>query len=804
MARTVEPGRLNGRRQALARMGATAKGTVGLPVGLPFALHLERRGQRPAGGGSAGRLGDAKARGGGTRRRGDVVRMRSGSWDEEEYEAAGDGERKGFRLDSWALGGTVASTCAVAFIGVAEAPVYLLALPVLLPMVALISYRERTRRKHKEELSLALRSQQQVNTQVNYILGQSSASSSNLVESVANLSAMLERVEDRLAASSEQAQETQEAVKKSFSQLMKMNQSATNHVLKEQAKNMREIVAEEVSYGVNQVKEGEEAASNFLEVNLLDVKRELSELESIQTDLLRLVENVYDEARASSTSARGGSGDEEWLKDELSAMKDNIVIDVEDILARQNEEKEVGELGAAADNSAGILQLEEKLAEIRQVAEQNQKSIQDVQDALYSSAGQVRAEAESEIILDEVRGVSTTVETLADSLEAVQTLPSVVDSIKEDVRDAIRELADLNLAGSGAVTQNQVNASYTSTSVYTSAAFEGLERKIDEVARATEVIESLASQFKDLAPSGSAESRGALPEAGGTPTVQEALEEGASSDGNPSWLEYDPSEVEGAEKVLSTNAQARASTSGEGGPEEPAKEPEASRGRGGEDDEPVAADLDIRIEEEEAGEEAVEEAEEEAGEEAADSPSVEKLLGEGLALLRRGREEASEGEAEGLFSQALEYFDRAAELNPESVTAYGNKGNTLLCSARQKMRVLSTFAKEARDSPFMSEESIKMSQDLKRRTGEILVQSGRCYRTVLSLDPRDARALVNWGSALCLRAKLIEVEDADSAVDLYDAAIEKFAASLQLDPNMAEGERLLNRAQQSLDDLLGY
>ena len=99
-------------------------------------------------------------------------------------------------------------------------------------------------------------------------------------------------------------------------------------------------------------------------------------------------------------------------------------------------------------------------------------------------------------------------------------------------------------------------------------------------------------------------------------------------------------------------------------------------------------------------------------------------------------------------------------------------------------QVLSTFAKEARDSPYMSEDSIRMSQDLMRETSEILVESGRCYRTVLSLDPRDARALLNWGSALCLRAKLIETKDAENAIALYDAAIEKFDVSSFVFPSL--------------------
>jgi len=136
------------------------------------------------------------------------------------------------------------------------------------------------------------------------------------------------------------------------------------------------------------------------------------------------------------------------------------------------------------------------------------------------------------------------------------------------------------------------------------------------------------------------------------------------------------------------------------------------------------------------------------------------------------------------------------------VAAQGNMGNALLCSARRKIKVLGTFAREARDGAYVSEESVRMSEDVAVEAGEILVRSGRCYRAVLSLNPRDARALLNWGNALCLRAKLVERRDADSAVELYDAAIEKFSASLQLQPDLVEGRRALDRATQSLNGLL--
>lgn len=37
----------------------------------------------------------------------------------------------------------------------------------------------------------------------------------------------------------------------------------------------------------------------------------------------------------------------------------------------------------------------------------------------------------------------------------------------------------------------------------------------------------------------------------------------------------------------------------------------------------------------------------------------------------------------------------------------------------------------------------------------LLVEAGRCFRTVLEADARDERALCNWAAALCARAELV-------------------------------------------------
>ena len=86
----------------------------------------------------------------------------------------------------------------------------------------------------------------------------------------------------------------------------------------------------------------------------------------------------------------------------------------------------------------------------------------------------------------------------------------------------------------------------------------------------------------------------------------------------------------------------------------------------------------------------------------------------------------------------------------------------------------------------------------------LLRNSGRCYRQVLALNSRDSLALFNWGSALCLRAKLCEQEDAETAYKLYAAAIEKFEVALNLDPATSEANRAISAAIADINALGRY
>lgn len=46
------------------------------------------------------------------------------------------------------------------------------------------------------------------------------------------------------------------------------------------------------------------------------------------------------------------------------------------------------------------------------------------------------------------------------------------------------------------------------------------------------------------------------------------------------------------------------------------------------------------------------------------------------------------------------------------------------------------------------------SMSLSKEATEYMILAGRRFRAVLGLNPGDERALVNWGQALCMRAKL--------------------------------------------------
>lgn len=89
------------------------------------------------------------------------------------------------------------------------------------------------------------------------------------------------------------------------------------------------------------------------------------------------------------------------------------------------------------------------------------------------------------------------------------------------------------------------------------------------------------------------------------------------------------------------------------------------------------------------------------------------------------------------------------------------------------------------------EEAGRLSQE----AGELLLHAGRRYRAVLEADPTQARAFVQWGRALCLRAELARAAgEARAAADLFATASDKFDGALDIEPQHQQATRLAGLA----------
>ena len=82
---------------------------------------------------------------------------------------------------------------------------------------------------------------------------------------------------------------------------------------------------------------------------------------------------------------------------------------------------------------------------------------------------------------------------------------------------------------------------------------------------------------------------------------------------------------------------------------------------------------------------------------------------------------------------------------------------------------------------------------------ELLLLAGRQYKGVLEADPGQARAFLNWGRVVCLRAELARDGsggdgDPAAAAALFTNAADKFDAALDLEPQSAATLRLAGLA----------
>ncbi|KAK8944207.1 hypothetical protein KSP39_PZI008138 [Platanthera zijinensis] len=172
----------------------------------------------------------------------------------------------------------------------------------------------------------------------------------------------------------------------------------------------------------------------------------------------------------------------------------------------------------------------------------------------------------------------------------------------------------------------------------------------------------------------------------------------------------------------------------------------------------------------------------------------EQNIQEAMNLLKRAREHmmtrTNEEEADFVLYKAAELLSSAVATRPKSLIAVGQLGNAYLLHGELKLKVsreLRTLLLRS-DSLFRFESFVARREDIAyvlvsvcEECESLLVEAGRRYRTALSIDRNDVRALYNWGIALCFRAQLIADVGPEAAVDadkVYLAAIDKFNAMM--------------------------
>ncbi|GFR52203.1 hypothetical protein Agub_g14743, partial [Astrephomene gubernaculifera] len=197
--------------------------------------------------------------------------------------------------------------------------------------------------------------------------------------------------------------------------------------------------------------------------------------------------------------------------------------------------------------------------------------------------------------------------------------------------------------------------------------------------------------------------------------------------------------------------------------------------------------------------------------------SPNEMIGEGLRLLRLGREETRKGEdyglADTLVQAAIAAFSAASAAAPQDAKAYGNLGNALLARGELKAAYLEALRSGPPPASLPEAEAQRAAEAA--MTGEanaLLTQAGVMFMKVLEMEGWSSRALVNWGRALVIRADLLAASPegmaASAAVvaggggaggglgssssspvlaavaQLYTSAINKFEGVLEGEPDM--------------------
>ncbi|CAL5040654.1 unnamed protein product [Urochloa decumbens] len=184
-----------------------------------------------------------------------------------------------------------------------------------------------------------------------------------------------------------------------------------------------------------------------------------------------------------------------------------------------------------------------------------------------------------------------------------------------------------------------------------------------------------------------------------------------------------------------------------------------------------------------------------------DTDEFSRNVKEAAEILRKARESlADEETADTLLYKSARLLSAAVALRPASLVAVGQLGNTYLLHGELKLKIsrelrtllptsgalLNGRDRVSRsrkvDSRILSADNISSALvDVCEECESLLVEAGRSYRTALSIDSGDVKALYNWGLALIFRAQLLADIGPEAAVDadrVYLAAIDKFDAML--------------------------
>ncbi|VAI94274.1 unnamed protein product [Triticum turgidum subsp. durum] len=187
-----------------------------------------------------------------------------------------------------------------------------------------------------------------------------------------------------------------------------------------------------------------------------------------------------------------------------------------------------------------------------------------------------------------------------------------------------------------------------------------------------------------------------------------------------------------------------------------------------------------------------------------DGEEFSRNINEAAEILRKAREcmmaRDDEEATDALLYRSARLLSTAVALRPASLVAVGQLGNTYLLHGELKLKIsreLRTLL--ANSGAYLNGgERVSLSRKLDRRIlnrenissalvgvceecESLLVEAGRSYRTAVSIDSGDVKALYNWGLALIFRGQLLADIGPEAAVDadrVYLAAIDKFDAML--------------------------